>query len=37
MTDEPEIRHVNPKDLRLGPICHESLTDERNRSRPGQQ
>jgi hypothetical protein len=28
MTDEPEIRHVNPKDLRPGPICHESLTDE---------
>jgi hypothetical protein len=28
MTDEPEIRRVNPKDLRPGPICHESLTDE---------
>jgi hypothetical protein len=28
MADEPEFRNVNPKDLRPGPIRHESLTDE---------
>jgi len=28
MTDEPEIRYVNPKELTPGPIRHESLTGE---------
>jgi hypothetical protein len=26
--NEPEIRYVNPKDLRLGPIRRESLSDK---------
>jgi hypothetical protein len=28
MPDEPEIRHVNPQDLKPGPIRHKALTNK---------